>query len=228
MRIVTWNCCRGPFAKKLARLEALAASVTSIQECPRPETSDATFLWHGENQRQGLGLLVAPGYSLRPCSLRATRPYHLLAEIEGPHSFLALAVWTQRTSRYVEAVVETLWAHRDLILANPTVVLGDLNSNAIWDADHPGDRNHSALVRLCADLGLVSAYHQYWREGHGSESRPTYYFRWNKDRPYHIDYCFIPEAWASSLTSVDVGTYEGWADLSDHRPLVVDLALPSA
>jgi endonuclease/exonuclease/phosphatase family metal-dependent hydrolase len=47
-----------------------------------------------------------------------------------------------------------------------------------------------------------------------------------RERPYHIDYCFIPEPWVPSITSVEVGAYETWITASDHCPLVVDIALP--
>jgi hypothetical protein len=44
------------------------------------------------------------------------------------------------------------------------------------------------------------------------------YFKWNESRPFHIDYCFVPQAWVGS------GTYADWAKGSDHRPVVVDVA----
>lgn len=39
----------------------------------------------------------------------------------------------------------------------------------------------------------MSAYHEHFSEAHGQESRPTYYFLWNRRKPFHIDYCFVPE-----------------------------------
>jgi endonuclease/exonuclease/phosphatase family metal-dependent hydrolase len=49
-----------------------------------------------------------------------------------------------------------------------------------------------------------------------------------QNRPYHVDYCFVPQSWTAHIKSVDVGTYEGWINYSDHCPLVVDTALPGA
>jgi endonuclease/exonuclease/phosphatase family metal-dependent hydrolase len=45
----------------------------------------------------------------------------------------------------------------------------------------------------------------------------------NKDKGYHIDYCFVPKQ--STIERVAIGNYDEWKDLSDHRPLIVDLAL---
>jgi endonuclease/exonuclease/phosphatase family metal-dependent hydrolase len=111
-------------------------------------------------------------------------------------------------------------------VAFPTVVLGDFNSNVLWNHLHSPGRNHTALVQACARLGLISAYHHHFGEEHGKETRATSYFQWKRSRPYHIDYCFVPGAWASHLVSVEVGSYEQWADLSDHRPVIVDFAFP--
>ena len=42
----------------------------------------------------------------------------------------------------------------------------------------------------------------------------------------HIDYAFIPDEWLPRLQDVSVGSKQEWIDsrLSDHVPLVVDLA----
>jgi len=125
--------------------------------------------------------------------------------------------------RYVEAVLKAVRLYRELLSAGPSVVIGDFNSNTIWDKTHRADRNHSALVRLLDELGLVSAYHAHFKEEHGAERRPTYYFHWNEQKPFHLDYCFIPKAWSNLLHRVEVAEFEAWKSHSDHRPLLVEL-----
>jgi exonuclease III len=44
------------------------------------------------------------------------------------------------------------------------------------------------------------------------------------DRTFHLDYIFIPREWASRLKTVEVGKCETWLKLSDHCPVVVDVA----
>ncbi len=45
---------------------------------------------------------------------------------------------------------------------------------------------------MLSDAGLVSAHHEWNAETHGQEKTPTDYLLWKEDRPYHIDYCFVP------------------------------------
>ena len=114
--------------------------------------------------------------------------------------------------------------YRDLIGRYETVLIGDLNSNAIWDATHREGLSHSAFVELAAQSGLVSTYHSFHGEAHGKELQPTFYFRWKQPHPYHIDYCFIPKAWTARVREVTIGSFEDWKDHSDHRPLLVDIS----
>jgi endonuclease/exonuclease/phosphatase family metal-dependent hydrolase len=58
---------------------------------------------------------------------------------------------------------------------------------------------------------------------YGAESAPTFYLQWNKEKAYHIDYCFLPEEWAEGVESVEVSAYDEWRTVSDHRPLVVQV-----
>jgi len=55
---------------------------------------------------------------------------------------------------------------------------------------------------------------------------PTYYFQWKEQRPFHIDYWFMPRDWAPNVQRVEIGSYEEWKGRSDHRPLLVELGLP--
>ena len=50
------------------------------------------------------------------------------------------------------------------------------------------------LQRMRDELGLVSAYHHLSGEVPGAETRASYYHQWNEFDPFHIDYCFVPEA----------------------------------
>jgi endonuclease/exonuclease/phosphatase family metal-dependent hydrolase len=90
------------------------------------------------------------------------------------------------------------------------VIMGDFNSNAMWDKKRRPARDHSAMVGALSELGLVSSYHHFFGEARGKETRPTHYFRWHEHEPYHLDYCFIPQSWAERLVNVEVGSYEAW------------------
>jgi hypothetical protein len=227
MHLVTWNCCRGAYAKKAPLLDVLMPDVAVIQECAKPPIESETCLWFGDNPRQGIAIQAAPPYQLRRLPMIDGVPKYIVpVSVSGPVDFTLLAVWSKgdQPYRYVEAVVKAVEMYRSLFMPSPTVLIGDLNSNCIWDASHPRDLNHSALVKLMSSLGLVSAYHSFYGEAHGRETTPTYFFQWKEERPYHIDYCFIPEAWASNVRRVEIGKYDEWKQHSDHRPLLIEIA----
>jgi endonuclease/exonuclease/phosphatase family metal-dependent hydrolase len=227
IRLVTWNCCRGGYAPKLARLDALRPDVAVIQECAQPPERGASTAWFGTNPRQGIAILSREPFHLAPEPARAGTGSIFAAQVHGPVDFTVLAVWAQREPTYSEALRRGLAVYRDLLTAGPVVLLGDFNSSATWDAEH-GRTDHLELdAQLRQEFRLISAYHAATGEQPGSESQPTHYWRWREAAPYHLDYCYLPEAWVPGLTSVTVGSYLDWAEISDHRPVLVEVS-PSA
>jgi exodeoxyribonuclease III len=101
-----------------------------------------------------------------------------------------------------------------------TLLIGDFNSNTIWDRPRRAG-NHSNVVRLLEDKGIFSAYHLHYKQAQGAEKHPTLYMYRHKDKPYHIDYCFVSADLAEKLSSVEIGTHRRWAKYSDHVPVVV-------
>ena len=225
MRIVTWNCNRGPAGRKLPRIASLDPTITVLQECPRLGDDHASSVWFGENPRQGIAVLASHGYRLSPAPIREAPRYCFPVRVSGPSSFLLLAVWakTDPQYEYVKAVIRAVDVYADMIVAEPTVLIGDFNSNAQWDHKRSSDKGHTALVRQLGALRMVSAYHSFLKLEHGAEMHPTLYMLKKADRPYHIDYCFVPERWASHVRTVVVGTYDDWISFSDHCPLTVDI-----
>ncbi len=183
--------------------------------------------WFGDNPRQGVAVVIRPPYTLHPLEERPGAPKYVIPiAVEGPEPFLLFAVWTlgTRPLRYVRALFAALDLYADLLADRPVVLLGDFNSNSIWDHEHPADRSHSALVARLKTHGLVSAYHHHRKERHGKEATPTFYLHWSEEKPFHLDYCFLPRAWAKRIKSLDVGNYSDWRGHSDHRPLLVEIA----
>jgi exodeoxyribonuclease III len=231
MRLATWNCCRGPYLKKAALLDSMGADVAVLQECAKPQAESESLLWFGDNPRQGLAVVARGDYKLRRLRRARSVPRYVMpVEVSGPRSFTLFAVWTKTDQEhcYVEAAVRAVFLYRKLIASGPTVFMGDVNSNVIWDHQHAPDRSHSALVKQLSDLGLVSAYHAFFDEPHGKETRPTYYFHWKRHKPFHLDYCFIPKAWLPAVRNVWVEPFESWKAHSDHRPLFVDFDPPAS
>jgi hypothetical protein len=226
VRLVAWNCCTGPLDRKLAALKALDPDIAVIPECPRLPASRGTTFWLGANPRKGLGVLARKPWRIARATTRHDLPRYVQPlRISGPESFLLWAVWAchHGTDRYVRGVHRAVEACSRLLQTGPTVMLGDFNSNAIWDGEHPKERGHSALVRKLQSLGLTSAYHAHYGERQGCETRPTFFEYRHLHRPYHIDYCFLPHAWTARIAAVSVGRHSEWAGSSDHMPIIVDL-----
>jgi len=234
LRIVVWNCRMG-FAKKRELLYALEPDVAVITEC----SEDAAKLWAvdghsacwwGDNKNKGLAVLATKPWTLevgKPPTQRWIAPVTLC----GPIRFLLVAVWACPVGQikelnYIVQVFEAIRRHRHWFRDDlPTVFCGDFNSNAIFRSRKV--RHHNAVVALLEERNIVSAYHTYFSEKHGEETRPTHYFRFQKADPFHIDYVFLPRDWIASLKKVTVGTYQDWRPVSDHVPMVVDLSLPA-
>jgi hypothetical protein len=227
MRIVTWNCSRGPFAKKSILLEPLRPDIAVMQECAQPKVTLANTLWFGDDPRQGLSVQAFGAYEIRALPQRENVPrFFFPVEVRGPQNFNMIVAWAKadRGYRYVRGVIRCVEIYRDVFQEGPTLLIGDLNSNTIWDYKRRPEVSHTALVNLLSSLSLSSAYHAFHREEHGAETRPTFFMHRNSAKPYHIDYCFIPEGWIGGISSVALGSDEDWRAHSDHRPLIVDIA----
>jgi len=226
MRLVTWNACRGKFSNKAHYIEHLHADVAVIQEIARPVEPEPNVLWFGTNPQQGVAVITRPPFLPRQIPQFDEVPRYVIpVEIEGPHPFLLFAVWTlgEEPHPYARAASSAIDAYESLFAGRDVVMLGDFNSNAIWDREHPANLNHSAMVRRLDALGLVSAYHHFYSQRHGEESNHTFYLHWNESKKFHIDFCFIPKTWAAKVRAVDIGSFAAWQRASDHRPMLVDL-----
>jgi len=140
MRLVTWNCCSGPLDRKLSDLATLAADIAVVPECPRIPEQPGAAVWMGTKPTKGLAVFASSPWQVhRAPAPRGLPRYAVPVQVSGPESFLLLAVWAMPhpTLPYVRGMHRAVRACRSLIEAQPTVLLGDFNSNAIWDAETP-------------------------------------------------------------------------------------------
>jgi endonuclease/exonuclease/phosphatase family metal-dependent hydrolase len=67
--------------------------------------------------------------------------------------------------------------------------------------------------------GLVDAYNYCTGDVEGEEVIPTFYLQRKKDKPYHLDRCFVaPERIASFNVAAN---HDYWLSLSDHIPVEI-------
>lgn len=233
-------------SQKRQHLYALEPDIAVIPECSQNclnlcLNDGFEGRWFGDNPRKGLGVLVAKPFHIARAQKPRSRwvvPLSITNSASAPTSvaprdFLLIAVWTMPVKgssvrSYIGQLYEAIVRNPRWFAGRPAIVCGDFNSNTLWDGDRPNPKglagNHSAVVSLLTKRRLVSAYHHFFSEPQGQETRPTYFFWHHKNRPYHIDYVFLPRDWASQITAVQLGSHAAWSKLSDHVPLTVDLS----
>lgn len=238
LRIVTWNC-QGAFRRKAEDVARFAPDLAVIQECepldklkfPAGVATPTAQLWFGDSGKNGTSYKGVGIFSYTNLKLKVAKGYdpairHCVPiRVSGPVSFNLVAVWAMnhkdRKLSYVGQVHLALHAYARFIRRKETVLIGDFNSNSIWDGER-SNGSHGGVVQHLAKRHIHSVYHTHFGEAHGAESRSTFFLQRNRAKPYHLDYCFVPQSWLPRLQSLSVGSYADWITRSDHCPLFVE------
>ena len=229
MRIVTWNCCRGPFDKKMAALESLRPDIAIVPEAIAPEAQTDELRWFPSNaSRLGIQVRAFNGYRLAHVRKASSQLPNCVSPVHVMHSesgaeFSLLAVWTWRSPSYSRALLNGLAAYARLLRRGPAIVAGDFNGSPFFDRPTARVKRWGAGFEQLHAAGLVSAYHRHHEVAYGCEAHATHHFLRKPERPFHIDFCFVPQAWAEQGLAVQLVNDEPWRRLSDHFPLVVDV-----
>ena len=248
MKIVTWNC-NGALRNKTEALDTLNADVYVVQECENPALSTSKFqewagdyLWVGTSKHKGLGIFPTKGNTVQACQWHGTFSHFGVINSNPSSSwstdalklflpfilndkYQVLGVWTKADHAEVFSYTGQLWKylqiHRDQLKRSDTILLGDFNSNRIWDKP---DRwwNHSDVVEELAAINLESLYHQQTLQAQGQETTPTFFLQRNLEKAYHIDYVFVSQN-LMSCSHLQIGNQEQWLGLSDHMPLTLEI-----
>ncbi len=205
-----------------------------IPECEHPDkllfkagTKKPTdTLWFGTNQNKGLAIFSYCDFRFKVLD-EHNQDLQMIIPISvtgGELDFNLFAIWANNPNDPDGQYVEQIWKaihHYDHLLTNKqTVLAGDFNSNTIWDRKYRAG-NHSNVVKYLEEKSIYSSYHLYHNQTQGMEQHPTLYLYRHKDKPYHIDYCFISSDLVDKLQSVEIGDYDFWKQYSDHVPVIV-------
>lgn len=223
------------FRRKALPVMAYRPDIIVVQECEHPDKikfgeelpQPSGILWFGDNRHKGLGVFSFGDYKLK---LRRTHnpAFKMIVPIAvsgGTLDFDLYAVWANNPDdpdgQYVEQVWKAIQHYDKKLGRKLNILAGDFNSNTIWDRKYR-EGNHSNVVKRLAKKKIVSCYHEQYKQEQGKEQHPTFYLYRHRDKPYHLDYCFVSEALAKKVVSVEVGEYDHWMKYSDHVPLVVE------
>ena len=192
-------------------------------EIPKPTDS----LWFGKNQHKGLAIFSYGDYRFKIHD-NHNENFKMIIPIEvtsGHFDFNLFLVWAynpdDNDGRYITQVWKAITHYDELLTGKPTMFIGDFNSNTIWDNKKHRLGSHSSVVKKLEDKGIFSTYHFQHKQTQGTEEHPTFYMYRHKDKPYHIDYCFVSSDMLDKLQSVEIGEYDYWIKYSDHVPLIV-------
>lgn len=99
----------------------------------------------------------------------------------------------------------------------PSMVVGDFNCYV----GQSGVRKSTGTFEDCiAEMkahGLRSLYHEQTNEKFGEEKTPTFFWQFNQEKPFFLDYAFC----TMKPISFKIGDWE--REISDHRPLIIEL-----
>lgn len=233
MRVISWNCNMA-FRRKNAEILKYKPDILIIQECenknklkfgnltPQPNN----FSWFGNNENKGIGIFSYSDYKLNLIEFTTKFKYVIPFEIKGKINFNLCAIWAMdnqenRDERYIAQV----WLginYFSKLLNEKTLVVGDFNSNKIWDYKSR-IANHSDFVNYLSSKNIFSLYHTQYNENQGEESKPTLYMHRNITKPYHVDYCFASNIFIQQGYNFIVGNYNDWIKFSDHYPIIIDI-----
>jgi exonuclease III len=240
MKIITWNCNMA-FRKKAAVILQHLPDIVVVQECEHPDKllfspdtkKPTSSLWFGKNNNKGLGI-----FSYSEFKLKLHRSYNEAFKWVVPikvssdtDNFILYAVWANNPDdpdgQYVTQVWKALKHYSRYIKKKKTILTGDFNSNTIWDRPRR-QGNHSHLVEALAAKKIYSTYHQHFTQEQGKENHPTFYLYKNKNKPYHLDYCFVSSDLMEKLATVEVGEFNTWRQYSDHVPVIITFNSPTS
>lgn len=235
MRIVEWNC-QGAFRKKNEKVIALKPDIIIVPECENadklqfgkltPQPND--FFWYGDSPNKGIGIFSYSDYhfeihkSFNP-KFRYVIPLIVKREREY---FVMFAIWAMNNEKnHFISYIGQVWLainYYSKLMSENTILIGDFNSNQIWDSkDRVG--NHTDVVNFLKLHGIYSLYHICNSLCHGQEKDGTFYMYRNKNKSYHIDYCFVAEKILECKYNFTLGQVDDWIAYSDHVPIIADI-----
>ena len=235
MRIIEWNC-QGAFRLKNKEIFELNPDILVVPECEQghklqfgrltPKPND--FLWYGDTGKKGIGIFSYSNYRFK--LLKEFNPkYRYVVPLEvsdGLNSFVLFAIWAMDNkqnplARYIGQVWLAI-NYYSSILSENSILIGDFNSNQIWD-EKERVGNHTGVVNFLKGFGIESLYHRQFDEIHGKESLNTFFLYRNVEKPYHIDYVFASHDIIKNGYNLTVISSNKWIDKSDHIPLILDI-----
>lgn len=236
MKVIAWNC-QGAFRNKFQEIIDLKPDVLVITECEPLEKlrlgelfpMPTSYFWYSDTGKKGVAVFSFCDLTIEVLNIYNTnfRYFIPFRVYNSQASFFLFAIWamdhpTDPLSRYIGQVWNAINFYKPLLKQN-CLLIGDFNSNKIWDYKERSG-NHTSVVDLLADYRIRSLYHLYSGELQGEELKPTFYLHRKEEKSYHIDYAFASDDLHKNRCKIEIGCYQDWIEKSDHMPFIVELS----
>ena len=225
MKVITWNCNLN-LVKKFEHVSKESPDIAIIQECEKLDENyfpNSKYFWLGKNEKKGLGVIVFNHSAKVSESLNEKLIYFLPIETDILN---IIGVWAYNHRAapkfgddFSGNTSDALTNYEALLSSNKKVLIaGDFNNSVIWDKGK--DNDFKNINKSFEKFGLKSSYHQHFNEEFGKETQGTLFHTKNREKSYHIDYCYYKNF---KLEKVQLDNFDDWINHSDHLPLIVDL-----
>jgi len=234
MKIITWNC-KMRFRDDIERICQLKPDLLIIPESEKIDRIDSKKLnsngvsdtfWIGDNPNKGLAIFTFNNFKINIYEKYSEKFKYILPVTisKDSISYRVIAVWTKKVGKviYTHQLKSALREYDNFLDFENIIVCGDFNSNLIWERSGV-DSNHQDILDILSNKKIYSSYHSYFKEEQGKELKPTYYHYHKKDRPFHIDFCFLSSSLLTKVKNIKIFKYEEWITSSDHVPIMVDI-----
>jgi exonuclease III len=223
------------FRKKFQSVLTSDIDIAVIQECENKEKLAQAFedvayndlIWIGNNPNKGVAIISFNNYRVTLNS-EYNPEFEYIIPTTIVHNKIEVnlfAIWAMPHKQspkkgYVGQIWNAINYYEEL-LQSTSILVGDFNSNQMWDKKRKIG-NHSQVVEYLKRNNIVSLYHKFRNIPHGKEKDPTLFLLKNKDKKYHMDYCFASTSLLTEKTTFDVGQHKDWIDKSDHMPIWIE------
>lgn len=224
------------FRNKAQHILTYSPDILIVPECEHPDKiifppnfkQPTEKLWFGKNQNKGLGVFSFCDFQFKVLDIYS-EDFKIIVPIAVTgrlFDFNLFAIWANNPAdpdgHYVTQTWKAINHYNNILSEKPVILMGDFNSNTIWDYKKHRLSDHSSVVKFLEERDIYSTYHLYHKQIQGKEKHPTLYMYRQQQKPYHIDYCFVSSVLCTKLQSVEIGNYETWIKFSDHTPLIVE------
>jgi endonuclease/exonuclease/phosphatase family metal-dependent hydrolase len=240
MKLVSWNCKFGFTEQKAEYIKKYNADLYIIQECFGKDFNNINkifknylFFCDDLDSKYGVGIFsdkfefqILPEHNQ---NFRYIVPYKIF---NNDHEFVLFSIWTKdkdENKKKIEYTEQTWKAinfegYKKYLLGS-TILVGDFNSNNFWNKEYNLKKvhSHNDIIEKLREYNIESAYHKFYNCINGNEKDPTLLWQMDKNKKFHIDYCFISNNY--ELKNVTIGSISEWErnKLSDHCTLIIEL-----